>query len=60
MLPATGSQGVGHDFATELQYQLQCNYYEWYDFFLLFVSFTEVCQMGGKKSVLNSQQYLVQ
>ena len=48
MLPATGSQGVGHDFANELQYQLQCNYYEWYDFFLLFVSFTEVCQMGGK------------
>ena len=55
MLPSMGSQGVRHDLATERQYQLQCNFYEGYDFFLLFLSFTEVYQAGGKKkSVLSS------
>jgi len=49
MLPSTGSQGVGHDLATERQYQLQSNFHEWYDFFLLFLSFTEVSQAGEKK-----------
>ena len=44
-----GSQGVGRDLATEWQHQLQSNFYEWYDFFLLFLSFTKVSQAGEKK-----------